>query len=364
MAHRIPVQNLYYLLLYAWNRIPEGRAIDVAGITSPELPNLIGKVLLEGTRNLIRRGLERSYVEMEEDLSRPRGRMRISDTLNRALMSRVQIAYTTDEFSRDVLPNQILRTTLERLVNTEGIDHSLRDGMTAILSSLSDIRSIALVARDFGRVQLHGNNAVYAFLLRVCALAHEALLPEQRTGHFRFRDVLADPQAMGMIFQDFVRNFFRLEQDQFAVKGDQIRWDVESDIGFGHHLLPAMFTDTSLFDGTRTIIVECKWTSGLQIGRGGKKTLKEDHLRQLHTYMLHHARALSREGSVEGLLLYPLIDEALDVELMIKGQRLRGRTINFAVDWPEIRTQLLHLLEDAPLLIGRANQAVEAIAAS
>ena len=31
--------------------------------------------------------------------------------------------------------------------------------------------------------------------------------------------------------------------------------------------------------------------------------------------------------------------------------------------WPEIRTQLLHLLEDAPL-IRRADQAVEAIAAS
>jgi hypothetical protein len=141
------------------------------------------------------------------------------------------------------------------------------------------------------------------------------------------------------------------------------RCDVESDVGFGHHLLPAMFTDTSLFDGARTIIVECKWTSGLQIGRGGKKTLNEDHLRQLHTYMLHHARGLSREGSVEGLLFYPIIDEALDVELMLKGQRLRVRTINFAVDWPEIRTQLLRLLEDAPL-IRRANQAVEAIAAS
>jgi hypothetical protein len=35
---------------------------------------------------------------------------------------------------------------------------------------------------DSPRVQLHGNNASYAFLLRVCALAYEALLPEPGTG--------------------------------------------------------------------------------------------------------------------------------------------------------------------------------------
>ena len=136
MARSVPAQNLYYLLLYAWNRVPEGQAIDVTGISSPELPNLIAKVLLEGTRNLLRRGLDRSYVETDEDLTRPRGRMRISETLSRALISRIQIACTTDELSRDVLHNQILKTTLERLVKTAEIDATLRDGIFAILSGL------------------------------------------------------------------------------------------------------------------------------------------------------------------------------------------------------------------------------------
>jgi 5-methylcytosine-specific restriction enzyme subunit McrC len=94
-----------------------------------------------------------------------------------------------------------------------------------------------------------------------------------------------------------------------------------------------------------------------------QKDLNEDHLRQLHTYMMHHPRTLSRTGSVEGLLLYPLIDQPLEIELMIKGQRLRLRTINFALDWPEIRTQLLGLLEVAPL-VDRSNQAQELIKAS
>ena len=62
MARHIPIQNLYYLLLYAWNRVPEGQTLDVTGIPSPELPNLLAKVLADGVRNLLRRGLDRSYV--------------------------------------------------------------------------------------------------------------------------------------------------------------------------------------------------------------------------------------------------------------------------------------------------------------
>lgn len=348
MARAVPVQNLYYLLLYAWNRLPEGRTVDVAGIPSPELPNLIAKVLLDGVRNLLRRGLDCSYVQADEDLTRPRGRIRMSDTLSRNLLGRAQIACSTDDLSPDVLHNQIIKTTLERLMKTVGIDAQFRNAFAAVLCGLSGIRSISLTARDFGRVQLHGNNASYGFLLRVCALAYEALLPELGTGRFRFRDVLANPQAMGLIFQDFVRNFFRLEQKKFDVKGDRIRWMVDNSLGFGHHLLPVMYTDTSLSDGGRTIIVECKWTpTTLQVGRG-IKTLRSDHLYQLHAYMTQHIRGQLQGCTVEGLLLYPLVDDPIDVVLSLKGQWVRVRTIDLAASWSDIRVELLDLLRNEP----------------
>jgi 5-methylcytosine-specific restriction enzyme subunit McrC len=215
------------------------------------------------------------------------------------------------------------------------------------VSALSEIRSIPLTARDFGRVQLHGNNAAYGFLLRVCALAYEALLPESDTGRFRFRDVQSDPREMGLIFQDFVRNFFRLEQHQFVVKGERIRWIVDDSHGVGHNLLPRMNTDTSLVDGKRTIIVECKWTPTTFQVSHGKKTIHSDHLYQLHAYMSQHDRAQLHAGTVEGLLLYPLVDEAVDVALGLKGQWIRIRTIDLATSWSDIRTQLLELLRPA-----------------
>ena len=49
----------------------------------------------------------------------------------------------------------------------------------------------------FRRIQLHRNNAFYAFLLRVCELVHMSLLPDRSgEGSFWFRDVLSDEDYM------------------------------------------------------------------------------------------------------------------------------------------------------------------------
>ena len=43
-APRIPIQNLYYLLCYAWNRLPQRQARRRLGRTATELANLFAHV--------------------------------------------------------------------------------------------------------------------------------------------------------------------------------------------------------------------------------------------------------------------------------------------------------------------------------
>jgi 5-methylcytosine-specific restriction enzyme subunit McrC len=340
MARAIPAKNIYYLLLYAWNRMPEGKNVDVTGVASPELPNLLAKVLLDGLRRLQRRGLDRAYIENDEDLNRPRGRMRLGDTVSRALLARSRVACTTDDLLRDVLHNRIIKSTICRLARTAEISSDMREELFASARTLSDIRTIDVTLRDFGLATNHGTNNLYGLLLRICALFHQALIPEPGSGSFRFRDLLADPQTRGLIFQDFVRNFFRLEQKAFAVKGERVEWPVDESYGRGHKLLPTMNTDVSLLNDSRAIIIECKWTGAtLQRGR-----VRSDHLYQLSAYIRHHKRALTSPSAVERLLLYPLVDEPVDVVVRIKDQRVHVRTLDLMCDWPEIHTQLLGVL--------------------
>ena len=55
----------------------------------------------------------------------------------------------------------------------------------------------------------------------------------------------------------------------------------------------------------------------------GIKRLRSEHLYQLSAYVHHHRRAKRDRGSVEGVLLYPLVDEPLDVAVNADGQSIQ-----------------------------------------
>src|SRR5689334_4123821 len=59
----IPIQNIYYLLCYAWNRLDEKDIVDVSSLMSTQLVDLFAKVLISGTHHLVRRGFDRGYLE-------------------------------------------------------------------------------------------------------------------------------------------------------------------------------------------------------------------------------------------------------------------------------------------------------------
>ena len=58
----IPIQNIYYLLCYAWNKLEEGNIVDVKGIETNKLYNLFAKVLINGASRLLKMGLDRGWV--------------------------------------------------------------------------------------------------------------------------------------------------------------------------------------------------------------------------------------------------------------------------------------------------------------
>ena len=82
MSPPIPIQNLYYLFLYAWNRLEEGEAVEVGGTESPELADLFAKVLTGGVKHLVRRGLYRGYVPMQKETGVLRGRINIPGSMH------------------------------------------------------------------------------------------------------------------------------------------------------------------------------------------------------------------------------------------------------------------------------------------
>jgi len=198
----------------------------------------------------------RPYIE---DTPRLRGRIDFCRSMPSFTQRRPSLVCEYDELSHDVLHNQIVRAMIARLLRVQEIDKEIR--MTYAPSNGGSTRSqfIALEKKHFSMVQLHSNNFFYDFLLKVCELLFENLLISEEKGGYKFRDFLREPKAMGRLFEEFVRNFYKRELSGCKVGCEIIRWQA---VALGESpldLLPEMKTDVSLTWPNRKVIIDTKY---------------------------------------------------------------------------------------------------------
>jgi 5-methylcytosine-specific restriction enzyme subunit McrC len=251
-----------------------------------------------------------------------------------------------DELTADALQNRLLKATLIRLLGRKQVPPSLAKDIRKCIRTFDalGVKTIEPTRQAFRRVQPSRNNSFYAFLLHICALVHEGFFPEHdgTAGHFAL--LLDDETRMNRIFERFVRNFFRHEQNEFEVKSERIPWDESEEAVENAELLPGMYTDASLRNPGRTVIVETKYYSETLHTHYERKTLRCGHLYQLFAYVKNLESRGEPDNRAEGILLYPAVHDRVKFETTIQGHRICARTVDLSQPWGDIRTQLLSMI--------------------
>lgn len=342
MSSEIPIQNLYFLLCYAWEKLPEAHEADIAANDCHSLTELLAKLLATGTQRLVKRGLDRDYLPHREDTAVPRGRMDLAASFPLLAAKKQRLVCEFDEFTRNTLPNRILKTTLASLRHGDGFDKTTETLLHQQNEILSNIQPVRLTSRLFQRVRLHRNNRDYRFLLNICQLLHDTRLPEENDGKVCFRDFTRDPELMPALFEAFVKNFYKREQKRYQVGAIQLEWEALCSAE-DRAVLPIMRTDVSLWSPQRSIILDCKFYKEAMVGRFDPKA-HSAHLYQLYSYLRN---AEGREGweNSEGILLYPANGSSFEHNYRIADHALQLVTVNLANPWPEIRDELLKLIK-------------------
>jgi 5-methylcytosine-specific restriction enzyme subunit McrC len=338
----IPIQNIYYLLCYAWDKLEEKEVVDVDSIESTSLADLFARVLISGTKHLVRRGFDRGYVAEHEWTGRLRGRILFQEAIRMNRMKSGRLPCSFDELSYDVLHNQILKATMRRLTRSQRVSTESSEGLAQLCRLLAEITDIQLTNRVFGQVQLYRNNQFYDFLLRVCELIYKNMLVSEKAGTSKFMDFVRDERQMAVLFEDFVRNFYRVHTD-YRVKREDIYWSWIAGDHAAEALLPKMQTDISLASKTRKIIIDCKYTPDATKSHFGAEKLRSSHLFQIHAYMdnLPHD---TLSDTCEMMLLYPTTGTALTATYTHKGHAIYVRTINLNQEWQSIHKDLVSLV--------------------
>jgi 5-methylcytosine-specific restriction enzyme subunit McrC len=338
----IPVENVYYLLLYAWRRIGHGPQIEVRDRGFVHLHDLFAHVLAETASRLLSRGLDRQYLEVDDVIGGIRGKLDLTATLQRNHLANARAHCRFDELHYDVLHNRILKATLRSLLGLD-LDAEIRTRVRRLHQKLDAVADVRIERRDFGRVQIHRNNRAYDFALRLCRLIHDNLMIEEGAARASFRDLRRDDRQMAALFEEFVFNFFDIEQRVYRVSRPHIAWHEASGTVADLEMLPTMRTDVVLESPHRCVILDTKYYAEALAGRFEGKKLRSGHLYQIFAYIENRA---ARDGAVahEGMLLYPVVDDAFAFDYRLKGHRVTIRSIDLNQPWEGIRGDLLRLV--------------------
>lgn len=342
---KIPILNLYYLVSYASGILnPEERYTPVGKDDGYDLSDLYARLLIDGVDALIRRGLHRQYVEVEDEIPGIRGQLRIAESIRRDSFRHGRAACAFDELDADILPNRILKAAVKRVLSSKSLDKKLAADLRTTLRRMQGIRDIPLGVAAFRSLVMHRNMARYRFLLFVSSLVleHSVVNEDGRTA--TFLDLVKDESKMSKLFEAFVRNFYAKEVPEFRAGRTQLTWSFEEEGDTG--LFPGMKTDVPLESASRILIIDTKfYANAVARNAQDQDRLRSGHLYQMYAYMRHYPNP---EGKpITGILLYPRTDRDLDVSAVStenRSDRIRFRTLDLSRPWPEIHTELVGLV--------------------
>ena len=332
----IPIKNIYYLLCYAWNKLEESELVDVSADDESDLLNLLGRVLLKGTKTLLKRGIDRQYLTENEIYQGIKGKVNITDSLRKNLFSKGLSVCEFDELSADILPNQILKTTLRNLTPIPSLSPTLKHEIRTIIYRLHEVNEIVLTDTIFRQVQISRNNSFYAFLLNISELIFQNLLINEETGSFQFKDFLRDERQMAKLFEEFIRNFYKIEMPESKVFREDLHWKMAGEV---HQFLPKMQTDISIKINGRKLIIDAKYYKETLQKYYDSEKIHSQHLYQLFAYLKNQ-----EDTKAEGILIYPTVQKSLSLTYTHEEHTIRIETLNLNQDWQGIKADLLRII--------------------
>lgn len=199
----IPIQNLYYILCYAWGLAEQRGKLKVDAKHCDTYPDLYAKLLTAGCSRLLKFGLYNEYVNIQEARYGVKGKLNVSETIKMGNWKEGKLNCIYDEYSHDVVANQIIYATLRFLMSYDKLDPANHKAISQIYRSFPHVRRIELSHEVFDKVSINRNNRFYGLLIQICKIIFESLLPDaNQKGHYSFVDFSTD--KMNRIFENFL----------------------------------------------------------------------------------------------------------------------------------------------------------------
>jgi len=348
---RIPVRNLWLLMLYA-SELFRMRGTDMVDLEdSPDdMPDLIAEILAHAVEVRQRRQLSLGYRTREANLNRVRGHVDILTTERHQLLERGMVACRFEELTIDTPRNRYVRAALEaisKIVKRADLAHRCRS--LAYFMRAQGVRGESPTRTQVSTDRFGRHDADDRLMVAAAKLAFDLMLPTETSGANFL--ALPDREATWVrrLFERAIGGFYNvmLSSDGWKVKcGGTLGWQVSHKTAGIESIMPTMRTDIVLdHPGSgRRIVIDTKFTSIVTTGWYREETLRSGYMYQIYAYLhSQFGRGDRLADSASGLLLHPAIGVMVDETVVIQGHSIRFATVDLSASSMDMRSQLMSL---------------------
>lgn len=346
----IPIQNVYYMLSYAFQVLNEQGYKNIATEKFNNTAELMAAILAKGIAVQIKRGLGKEYVSQTEPLSVLRGKIDIAESIKTQTVLKKQMICSYDEFTINGTMNRIIKSTAELLLRSD-ISKTRKKELRKLMVYFVDVEPINLYTIDWN-IQYNRNNQTYRLLISICYLVVKGLIQTNSDGNTRLMEFI-DEQRMCRLYEKFLLEYYRKEYPEITANASQISWQLDDGIGA---MLPVMQTDIMLTYREKVLIIDAKYYTHTTQSRFDKHTLHSNNLYQIFTYVKNKEIELATQPhEVSGMLLYAKTDETVypNNKYQMSGNQISVKALDLNLDFEGIAAQLNEIVDEHFDLQGR-----------
>ena len=348
--NNIPIKNIYYMLCYAWNIIDEINDTEFGDEKFENIYNIMAKILDYFLNKLIKRGFYKNYILIEEDLSMLKGKIDFSKSIKTNVINQKRLICQYDILSANILFNQIIKSTLNKLINYKNIDGELKDKLIILSRYFIKIKDIKINNNTFKMLKYHRNNIHYKFIINICKLVYNNLILDKNSNENsgQFYIDKNEKKTMHRIYEKFVLNYYKINYQNFKVEPKPIKWKIKND---NFNFIPNMKTDITIYDKykQKCLIIDTKFYKEILIKHKDKEMIRPSHLYQIYAYMNN----IKFKGNIKGILLYAGTNEIINknyekekFDYKIQDKYFSVKILDLSKDWKNIEIQLNEIIEE------------------
>ena len=310
---KIGIVNLLSMACYAIGMVKFDReAFDF--LEEYALPDVLALALAAQAHRAFSHGLLHGYLVEEQALLTVRGRVRFAEQVGRRLDFPIPVELRYDEFTGDILPNQLVKAAARRLARARLRSHRACRNLGWVAGMLAEVSLREFPPARVPEVAFDRLNGHYRGVVALARLVLRHGAFESGRGGVRARGFLMD---MNTVFQEFLTQALR---EELGASPRTLRSDRELEkLTLDHGRRVTLEPDLTWWDGpTCTFVGDAKY-----------KTLTSHRVPNSDLYqMLSYATALDLPG---GLLVYAQgeVDDA-SYGVRHSGKRLDVASLNIA----------------------------------